>query len=449
MDLAVNLGYNQSKAMTIWDLDRYNAPLFINASPLLSHDTTADVRLTTDPSAHLRGLLGASYFAAVFQQQQLDYNLPFGATAPSVNLYNWQNYHSQVPALYGSVEYDLTSQITATAEARYQTDKITSAPPLVTWARRSRARNQHAAARLAALFAEPGNDDIRQLRRGRAASVDERRLYIRLGGRQGYISGIVPGASDFSPQPKLDSDEIGLKQRLLGGKVQYSLAAYQENWKNRLTNSYIFNPTGCTAATQLTPACPLSDSGSYVAIGNQARIRGLELSADAVVTPAWTMGGSLDIKSAKWVKYNNATQTGLTGGTPQTTTSNFNGNTVAHVPNVQASINSTFRQPLNDGWVGYVHGDVIYVGKSWVEDFNISRTSPYARVNLHLGGEKGGVTIEAFVKNLFNDKHWDSVGFVTDLSNPALVAAFNFSNQTYLLGVPDPREFGVRASYKF
>jgi iron complex outermembrane receptor protein len=264
-----------------------------------------------------------------------------------------------------------------------------------------------------------------------------------------YISSIVPGASDFSPQPKLDSYEVGLKQRLLGGQVQYSLAAYQENWKNRLTNSYIFNPAGCTAETQNTPACPLSDTGSYVAIGNQARIRGIELSVDAVVTPAWSMGGSLDIKSAKWVHYNNATQTGLTGGTPATTTSNFDGNTVAHVPNIQASINTTYRQALTAGWAGYVRGDLIYVGKSWVEDFNISQTSPYARLNLHLGAEKGGVTLEAFVTNLLNDKHWDSVGFVADLSNPALVSAFNFSHQTYLLGVPDPREFGIRASYKF
>jgi len=450
MDLAVNVGYNQSKAMTIWDLDRYNAPLFLNASPLLSHDTTVDFRLTTDPTAHLRGLLGASYFTSVFQQQQIDYNLPFGATAPNINTGNWENFHSEVPAVYGSVEYDLTSQVTAVAEARYQSDRITSAPPPGDMGANVASKKTNVLPRVSLRWTP-----LRDLMAYVSYAEGVQPLSTNAGytsasaGGKAYIASIVPGASDFSPQPKLDSYEVGLKQRLLDGRVQYSLAAYQEKWRNRLTNSYIFNPAGCTTATQLTAACPLLSTGSYVAIGNTARIRGLEFAFDALLSTAWTVGGTLDIKNAKWVTYNNATQTGLTGGTPATTTSNFNGNTVAHVPDIQASINSTYRQPLAAGWTGYLRGDAVYVGKTWVEDFNISRTSPYVRVNLHLGAEKGGVTLETYVKNLFNDKHWDSVGFVSDLSNPALVAAFNFSNQTYLLGVPDPREVGVRASYKF
>ncbi len=450
MDLAVNVGYNKTDAMTIWDLDRYTAPLFINASPLLSHDTTADVRLTTDPTAHLRGLLGASYFTSIFQQQQIDYNLPFGATAPNINTGNWQNYHSIVPAAYGSVEYDLTSQFTAIADARYQTDKITSAPPPGDMGAQVSSKKTNFLPRLSLRWS-PDQDVTAYASYAKGVQPLSTNAGYTSASANGktYISSIVPGASDFSAQPKLDSYEIGLKQRLFGGKLQYSLAGYQENWNNRLTNSYIFNPSGCTAATQLTPACPLLATGSYVAIGNQARIRGIELAADAVVSSQLTLGGTLDLKSAKWVHYNNATQTGLTGGTPQTTTSNFNGNTVAHVPNVQASVNATFRQPLSGAWVGYVRGDVTYVGKAWVEDFNISHTSPYARVNLRVGADKGGVTIEGFVKNLFNDRHWDSVGFVSDLSDPKAVAAFNFSGQTYLLGWPDPREFGVRASYKF
>jgi iron complex outermembrane receptor protein len=448
MDLAVNIGHNQSNTMTIWDLDRFTAPLFINASPILTHDTTADIRLSTDPSAHLRGLLGVSYFTSLFQQSQIDYNLPFGATAPNVNTGNWQNYYSKVPALYGSVEYDITSQLTAVADARYQSDQITSTSPYDGTQVSSKKTNS--LPRLSLRFS-PDHDTSVYISGAEGVQPLSTNAGYSAASTAGkaYIASIVPGSSDFSPQPTLDSYEIGLKQRLFGGKLQYSLAAYQETWKNRLTNSYVFNPTGCTLATQLTAACPLLATGSYVAIGNEARIRGLELSVDGVITPQWTVGGTLDIKNAKWLRYNNATQTGLTGGTPATTTSNFNGNTVAHVPNVQASLTSTFRQELTAGWTGFVRGDLTYVGKSWVEDFNISHTSPYARVNLHLGTEKGGVTIETYVKNLFNDKHWDSVGFVTDLSNPALVSAFNFSNQTYLLGWPDPREYGVRARYNF
>jgi len=444
MDLAVNVGYNQANTTSIYDLDKTKNANFFNAQITPSHDLTMDARLSTDAGAKLRGVFGASMYKSSYVFAQLDFNQVYGATAATVST-NFTNFESTVPAVYGSVEYDLTDKITASLEARYQKDKITSlsrdgttmSTEVANWLPRVTLRYKPTSTTSMYVNVAQGVQPL-NLNGGYISASAAGKAMLRE---------IVPGVSEFTPQPKLTAIELGLKQRV-NSNLQYALAVYDQTWKDRLTGTSVFNPSSCGATTG-TVECPLTASGVGIQTGNDARIRGLELSVDALLSSQWTTGAYLDFKKAKWTKYQAASQSvygsnralALTGAAVV-----FDGNAVARVPELQASINSTYRMALSNGWRSYVRGDVTYVGPQWESDFNFAKTDAYNRFDLRLGLEKGDLSLDLFVKNLTNNRGWTTVSRVPNLGLSPLVS---FSNQGLTAIAQDERAFGVRVGYTF
>jgi len=182
-------------------------------------------------------------------------------------------------------------------------------------------------------------------------------------------------------------------------------------------------------------------SGTSVAYGNQARIRGLEAALDAAFTANWTAGLSVDYKHARWEKFRSSGSSSASGDAVY-----FNGKALGKVPTITWALNSTYRTPLANGWTGFARGDLMHTGSAWDSDYNIVKTSAYNRVNARIGADKGTLSVELFAKNLFNDKHWDYAFRTTDL---ALSPLTSFSNLGVLAQAPDKRELGVRLRYEF
>ncbi|MDT7836956.1 TonB-dependent receptor [Aquabacterium sp. OR-4] len=444
MDLAVNLGYNKAYTTSIFDLDKTGTANFYTAQITPTEDLTIDARLSTDASASLRGVVGVSHFKSSYVYSQLDYSPGFGGTTVGISS-NFSNFDSDVPAIYGSLEYDFTKQITGSFETRYQRDKITS---------RTRAG--------VALENESSNWLPRMtLRYKPTANIS---MYANLAeGVQpltvngGYTSAsaagkallatLVPGVNDFTPQPKLTSMEFGLKQRV-SRDWQYAVAVYDQKWKNRLTGTSVFNPSSCGTTTGTTD-CPLTASGAGIQAGNDARIRGIELSVDAQLGAQWSANAYVDYKRAKWTRYDASSQSvyGSYGVLALTGTAvSFDGNTLARVPDLQMSLNSTYRFSLNNGWKSFVRGDVTYVGKMWESDFNFAKTDGYSRFDVRWGFEKGSMSFDLFVKNLANDRSWTTVSRVPNLGISPLTS---FANQGLTAIAQEARSVGVRASYSF
>jgi len=445
MDLAFNVGYNEANTTSIFDLDKTGTPNFYTEQITPTHDLTVDARLSSDQSQALRGVVGASKFKSSYIYTQIDYSPGVGGTAAAINAYNFSNFQSSVPALYGSVEYDLTKQITASVEARYQKDKIASYTAAgvalnnetSNWLPRMTLRYKPTANTSTYFNFAEGVQPLTVNSGYTSASA----------AAKAFILENVPGASDFTKQPKLTSFEIGLKQRV-GKDWQYALAFYDMYWKNRLTTTSLFNPVSCGTTTG-TAACPLSGSGVSIQDGNDARIKGIELSVDGLVTPAWAVGAYVDYKNATWAKYNSSSNSvygsygalGLTGSAVA-----FNGNSVARVPKFQFSANSTYRFGALNGWKPYVRGDVTYVGGMFESDYNFAKTDGYSRIDLRAGSDNGGVSFDVFVKNLANNRGWTTVSRVNNLGITPLTS---YANQGLTAMAQEARTFGVRASYAF
>jgi len=445
MEAAFNVGYNEANSNSIFDLDRTKTANFLNVQTNPTKDLTVDARLSTDGKAALRGVIGVSYFTSTFQLSQLDFNSGLGATAPARNPGNYLDMQSTVPAVYGSVEYDITKQLTVSAETRRQTDKVkfTSFTGVAisnqvdNWLPRLTLRYKPNADTAAYVNVARGVQPLTVNSGYTNASVDGK----------AYMKTLYPDIADFTPQPKLKSVELGLKQRV-NDSLQFALAVYDQKWENRLSSTAIFNPVSC-GTTFGTAACPFSAAGAGVTRGNQAHLRGLELSVDAQLSSVWSASAYLDAKKATWDTFNGSGQSIYGSNGPLALTGTavaFDGNSLGRVPKITLSANTTYRFSLGNGWSSYLRGDLTYVGKQWETDYNFAQTDAYSRFDARLGFERGGVSLELFVKNIANDRSWVSASRTVNLG---LTPLLNFSQQALLVTAQDERAIGARLRYSF
>lgn len=453
MELALNAGYNQANSVSIYDVDRSKTRNYYALQANATNDMTLDARLSTNPRAALRGVLGVSYFKSTYQVSQLTGNgedRAVGATGSVTpengGSGNYINLNSSVPAFYGSVEYDINRVLTASFETRRQSDRIESLSFTGT-AITNRTDNWLPRA---TLRYKPSADLSTYINLAKGVQP----LTVNTGyanasaAAKAYINTLFPTAGNFTPQPTLKSVELGLKQKV-NNQLQYALAVYDQKWKNRLTGTSVFNPSSCGTTTGNTAECPLAATGTGISLGNDAHVRGLELTVEGVITPAWTAGGYLDIKHATWDSFNSGGQSvygsnrtlGLTG-----TAVSFAGNELSRMPKFTLSANSTYRFGLTAGWTGYVRGDFTHVGSQWDTDFNFYKLDAYNRLDLRLGFDKGAVGLEFFIKNLTNDRSWTTVSRNVDLSASPLTS---FSRQGALVSVQEERAIGARLRYSF
>lgn len=462
--VAFNAGYNKQDSIAVYDIDRTDraegalpGTAFLNAQTLNTDDLTLDGRFLTSPDKRLRLLVGASYFYQKIQQDGIQYIYPQNyATQAAVlaayptgyvteNIGGYVNLRAHVPAVYGSIDFDLLDSLTLTAEARYQWDKTTSITALgTTFEKEFKSFLPRATIKF-----HPGsnlNVYASYARGVQPASINAPYASLNAA-QQAYVQSVVPGISVFSLLPKLDAYEVGAKGRLFDGLADVAIAVYQNDWNNAVSTAAIFNPASCYASVpqqQLTAACPLGINGTAVSFPNNARVRGVEFSG--TVRPATGLSFDLvvDYKDAKWRKYSTTAfnsflfPTGAQGGDRY----RGDGNHLARVPALSGSFSASYTADLNSQWKYYVRGDVLYTGKAWDSDLNVFKVDDYAHVNARIGIQHDDLTLELFSTNLFNANNWDYAGITVELQG-------FFADRAVLALPAQKREFGARVQYKF
>ena len=441
-DFNVSAGYNSSKSDTIWDVDRgLQLPNnnFYSAQPVIRTDLTLDARVSSDQSQRLRGLIGANYFNSQDEESQID-NGFFTGFVTSINTGNYINDASSVAAVYGSLDFDIFSFLTLTAEARFQHDGLTTRTRA--GATLSKGYDNLLPRFILKYHPDETSSFYISYSDGTQPSIANSNYFGLNAAQQAFVNSIQPGVALFSKPPKLHTMEIGAKQTLLDGRLEYSIAGYDERWVGELTSTALFNPATCTVF--LTATCPLPGSGTFLYLPGNAHIQGVEFTAQGYVIPELNLGVELDYKDAHWTKFYNSTFSGFTGGV-----SYFKGNSLSRLPALSGEFNATWRDHLVGEWDWYARTDVIYTGSMWESDINIAKTDAFARVNLRAGVDKGDINFELYSTNLFNDKSWNLASRVADLTNSNGGNFFGFVRQGVLVMAPDQREFGVRANVKF
>jgi iron complex outermembrane receptor protein len=433
---AFNIGYNSSLTNTIWDVDRSSTFNFLSSEPTVSEDLTVDARVASDQHLPLRGLVGASYFTDLLQYEQDSLYGPtvFGPPLTFLNgsssLSGYANERSYVPAVYASLDYDILSNLTATGEVRYQSDKNTdqpSATPIAGQAFKVSETNRTALPRFILRYKPlPGSMVYVSYSEGVQPTLLNAGYLSLTPAQKAYVANY--GAGAYTQQPKLESIEFGFKQSLLENRVEIAADFFHGLWTNQQTTTAVFGG-------------PLPPTGTFLNLSNTATVKGFELAIKGLITEKWTASLNINYVHAIWDSYNNATLGGFTVGGID----HFAGNELSRVPSWTGTFSTEYTDHLTSEWDWYARTDVNYTGSMWDSDINIVKTDAYARVNALLGIRKDRYSVELFAKNLFNDSHWDFAERVPNLITPNS----GFTNEGLLVQAPDKQEIGARVKVKF
>lgn len=454
--LAANAGYDDTRTMAIFDADRSNEENVYGAMPALSLTKSYELRLSSNPEKRFRWMFGGNYYEGKFESsfggggsvlyQVRTSPLQPIATAPlrvatTPGTISTNGEVAKVSAFFGSVEFDITDKLTIEAEARRQTDEgvLTSAPAI-------KAKFSDTLPRLILSYKPDPNWTLYVSgSKGVLPGTFNAQYATASGFHRGLIEAAFPGVADVADSDELTSYEIGSKQSLFEGRLQYTLAIYKMDWKNLKATSAFVVPTtaGSLATTTFTG----------IIVPGDAELKGVELETTAVITDNWDVNLKGNWQHGEYTNFINPFLAQLTSNVTR-----FDGNELPRVPDVTVSLASTYRHKINDDWRWYLRGDAIYTGRGWDSEANIVQNDPFTRVNARIGFEKENLSIELYATNLFDNRDWayifrnvyqGSAGAIFTALPPGFgFPAFGFP-QGIVVGVPDKRDFGLRMSYKF
>lgn len=335
-------------------------------------------------------------------------------------------------AVFGSVDYDILDNLTASAEARYTKEKNTAIefgdsrlPCGLVFVCNQTNGYKDVIPRFIVNY-KPTDGTVLY------ASYSYSSL-LGLATQAAFISSIAPGIippsqvaaiGDFTPPQENTQYEIGWKQK--GENWNFTLAVFDIDWKNQPFAAVIFLPGG-------------AGTSSFRGPGNST-YRGFDFEGNWAVNDWLTLTGQ--------VAYNDGTMKSFSsrGSHEQVVLNSGNlsvvadGNPVRGNVKWTGSFSPTIQGELGDrGW--FVRGDVVYAGKSFADYSNFNTIGSSTKVNLRAGIDvREDMTLEVYGTNIFQDKQ-----LPTGASTTTAVGG----NREVFLAIINRRDIGVKVSAKF
>ncbi len=476
-------GYNDQAANWIRDFDLSGFSNAYSNDPQGLEDTSFEVRLTSPQDQRLRWSLGANYYEQEFVSSGAGGNFVFACfgtgnpAAPCVpNLaLNFPNSftntdESEVTGLFGSIDFDLTDQWTATLEGRFQEDEL----------------NKGGGANVDGLAGNPfqvKNEEFLPRVILRYQPSDATNLYVSYA--KGVVPGDVnqqfvnadererpqylaafPGLAENTPQEELNAIELGIKQQLWDGRAYVNFAYYQNEWTGIKGRSSVSVNETCDASggnALGVPGCDFEGvqvgdgkmivdpatgelilllNARNILIDGDADIQGFELEFGGLINDRWSADIALAYVDTEYTRYQFNFVQRIAGF------ADMRGNSTPRTPEWSGNLTSTYTWPMNNGMEGFFRGDVIYMGEVFTDETNLAFLEDYFLANVRGGVETDRYRVELFIKNLFDEDAWatgarfSDTAFPTDFSNFFVQQGFNLTPQ-------NKREAGIRATYRF
>ncbi len=488
----VVVGVNEQKANFVRDFDLSGLSNGFSGDPQSLEDTSFELRLTSPQDTRLRWAVGVNYYEQEFTSSLeggLFYFGCFGAAGgtdsdgcltagpggprfgvgPFPNSFK-QSDESEVLGIFGSIDYDITDNLTLTVEGRQQEDTVTKGSASVSG--------------LAADALELEFSKFLPRVILRYQPTDETMLY------GSYAIGVVPGdinqeiviaddqeraqylaaiptLADSLPQEELDSIELGWKQTLFKDAAYLNLSVFFAEWIGIKGRSSVAINETCTAEDVATMAAGCTYAGVVpdvstrmlenppgsgnlellfnsrnVLLDGDADLWGWELETGGQINDYWSMDFNVAYVDTEYTRYIYNFGEAVLGF------SDMRGNSVPRVPKWSSFATTTYRFDINEGMGGFVRADLNYFGKTFTEERNLNYMDDYTIINVRGGVETETYRVELFVNNLFDVDAWASGARFSDTAFPTDFGNF-FVQQGINVAPNDRQEFGVRAMLKF
>lgn len=471
---SLNLTYTTDSGFSLSSISAFNRndsitgqdnTLIASAAPSLAidqavtQDYSQEFRLLTPADKPIRGILGVYYYR---EDNQPGF---------SVNTAN----NTQRPfdsddgvrsrAVFGMIEGDVTDQLTLSAEARYQKEKIIGStenlgvpggPALeatqVRFARfnaflpRFTARYEFSPRLNVYATAAKGNKP------GGFNSfpVDASAADITSFTAQGF---------DIFDEESAWSYELGSKGRF--GGVDFAVAAFYTDWKKQQLSR----------GESYTRLNGTPNSVVFIQNAGESEIKGFEVELSGKPAPWLFLRGAYTYVDAKFTEfYDDTTEEifdtdgrrarlangqpnpldvdGLSGG-------DVSGNMLPQTPKHQAVATAQVNLPIGSGYEFTARGDFSYESKRFSQVDNLNHTGDSYNVNASIGIERDRWSFTVFARNLLNDKTPLVITRVLDFNRLLTrVNPLTGLNQTtffrdFFVSAPRRQQFGATVSYRF
>jgi len=290
--------------------------------------------------------------------------------------------------------------------------------------------------------------------------------YIARAIKPGGLSAVTSGAY-FDPdgdgtaneyrydEEKLLVVEGGLKSTWLDGRLQANLAAFHQRYTDKQVSTRGIACEDCEFETGL-----VSNAGRAEIIGVELDViwRPLdELTLMAAYTYLDSEYKSFSVRSTSpmaALRAGNCTvQEAPITGTPECLL-DLSGNKIERTPDHALSLSGIYQRGLGlYGLDWFVEGNGNYQGKRYIDESNTKQLDDYWIANFSVGLIGENWTAAVYVRNAFDDNTIrsgvDAGGFVDATLIPGTFGS-TFSPADNLVSIlPDPRYWGIRASYRF
>ena len=279
-----------------------------------------------------------------------------------------------------------------------------------------------------------------------------------------YAKGFKPGGFNTNEVVEFDGQgyrpesvnayELGIKSSLFDRALTANLNGYFNDYTDQqigVQNS-LTSPTG-----QVVTTAGIVNAGSV-------EIYGFEADLDWRVNSNIRLDLTYAYTHAQFKSYVQGPPPGAAGagancGTPAGQTSSdqnraeagnicadFSGQAVGRSPKHALNVAAEYRQPFGsarDSW--FVTANAMYRSDRFTDESNLAIIPHYWRVGLRAGIDLGGLSVTAYVDNLFDNRTIESAQRNINFGLPEGFAP----GRSILAYLPNPRTFGLRAGYRF
>jgi iron complex outermembrane receptor protein len=416
----------------------YRFPALLLLTQGKTKDFNQELRATSDAEQAFRWMVGVNYY-----KTYPGFNRVYG-TRENTGIANFSGTTTstltRTQGVFGSLAYDITDELTATFEARYQGDRITS----YNW-QTDAIVNSAAGVPLQKTFKNfiPRVNVDYQFN-------DDLMVYAT------YSKGVNPGTFNtilatetqarnfalyaanniglFVEPETLHNYELGLKGRLFDGRGTFALAGYIAHWRDQIIQVPIQVYLNAASTVLDFTQRPSQNSGN-------TNLKGIELDSTWALSDQVTARLNAAYNDSSIKIYSCPVFCQAIIGTSFTAAPK--GNHLPVTPRYNGLVSAQFKDGLSSDLDWYVSGEYVFAGPIYADITNVVKSPAQNVFNFRLGIENEGVMVEAFVLNAFQDYYYSTVQRDTDQFRGTV------SQGAIYVGMPQKRQVGVRARYSF
>ena len=421
-----------------------------------SKDWSQGLRLSSDQSRPLAGLVGLYYFKLQ--------GLPgyAGDLSSGIPVANDPGNEAENRAIYAQVRWHIDDRWTTSLEARYAEDRLsldgsdTRIVGGVSYTRNFNASVKYDSFTPRWTLSYQAADNVNLfalVAKGNKPGGFNTFVYDARLTDEASAALIAQGLNRINEE-EVTNYELGLKSDWLDNTLRVNANVYQIDWSNQ----------GLTVASTVQQRNGTPFSTSYTVNVGETRIRGFELESLWAFAPGWRASLAYAYTDSEIKRFSSQDQADLMGTPanpnpgPDDALASVAGNKSPLVPRNKLSLGLGYDADLANGWNLSANWDTTYESARFVQVHNLARFGASTLRNFRLSlSPNEAWRFTAYVNNVFDDDTPQGGLRYLSFEAPRIMvpniapAAGYASVQQRAFGVtaPMPRMYGIEVSYRF